>query len=390
MRILLQPFLLIASAFLAGCAGGVRPAHHAHFEKNPDEDRLWRRAAEEEEVLVRSGFLYSEPEVVAYVQSIAERLRPEGLPEEFGFRIYVLRDPHLNAFALPNGAVFLHTGMIARMENEAQLAMLLGHEMTHATHRHALRTTRHARGAGAVGAVLHTTLGGATLGATSLLGGLGAGASVAGYSRGLEREADTYGFELAVAAGYDPEEGGRLFQFLLEDVKEDGRREPFFFGSHPRLVERIQSFEELAARHPRSAPALRREAEFRGVIRPLLWENILLDLRAGRLASAERALDRYEEFHGQEARTLGMRGEICARRNEECASEYWEGALALDATYAPAHRGLGVHYFRREEYSAAAPYLEAYLQLAPDATDRVYIQQYLEQCLNHTSSASDS
>lgn len=385
-----QILLAVTAALLAGCAGGVQPAHQAEFERAKDEEGLWRRAAEEEQILVRSGFLYTDPGLTDYVDSVAQRLRPEGLPEDFQFRIYLLRDPHLNAFALPNGAIFLHTGMVARMENEAQLAMMLGHEMTHATHRHGLQNVRHARGAGAVGALLHTTLGGATFGATSLLGGLGAGASVAGYSRRLEREADVHGFEAAVAAGYHPDEGARLFEFLLEEVEEDGRREPFFFGSHPKLADRLKNFETLAEQHPEAGSAVRGEAEFRAVTRNLLLDNAELDLRAGRLASAERALDRYVDIHSADARSLGLQGEICARRGEPCAAELWQRALALDPDHAPAHRGLGVHFFRNEEFAAAVPHLESYLRLAPDATDRSYIQHYLEQCLNRPPPASES
>ena len=57
----------------------------------------------------------------------------------FDVKIVVIKDPYLNAFAFPNGVIYIHTGMLARMDNEAQLAALLAHEMSHCIHRHTLR-----------------------------------------------------------------------------------------------------------------------------------------------------------------------------------------------------------------------------------------------------------
>jgi hypothetical protein len=104
-----------------------------------DEQRLWLRAEAEQKVINESGFLYEDADLEVYLNEVARKLQsPDdlaGLP----VKILVLKDPHLNAFAFPNGVIYLHSGLLARMDNEAQLAALRGHEITHCTHQHALR-----------------------------------------------------------------------------------------------------------------------------------------------------------------------------------------------------------------------------------------------------------
>src|SRR4030067_1130229 len=90
---------------------------------------------------------------------------------------------------------------------EAQLATLLAHEMTHATHRHAIKQFRDARNKTAFLAVI--TAG--TSGLAAPLGALGTLAAITGYSREQEAEADREGFKLMVKAGYDPGEAPKLF-----------------------------------------------------------------------------------------------------------------------------------------------------------------------------------
>ena len=101
-----------------------------------DEKRLWNRSEEEERSIAKSGMLYQDRELEAYLNGVASKLQPPEAYERIPFRILVLKNPYCNAFALPNGYIYVHTGILARMDNEAQLATLLAHEMTHATHRH--------------------------------------------------------------------------------------------------------------------------------------------------------------------------------------------------------------------------------------------------------------
>ena len=83
---------------------------------------------------------YAELELEAYVNEVTQSLLPaEAKWQGLSLKVQVIQNPLLNAFVLPNGMMYVHTGLLARMDNEAQLAALLGHEITHVTHRHTIK-----------------------------------------------------------------------------------------------------------------------------------------------------------------------------------------------------------------------------------------------------------
>jgi beta-barrel assembly-enhancing protease len=190
---------------LASCATtGLPPigAGEKPFQMEEDERYVWRHAEQIERQINKSGILYEDYQLEAYLNAVAQKLvssqvQASGLTP----RIRIIKHPLLNAFALPNGTVYLHTGMLARMENEAQLATVLGHEMTHFLHRHTVKEMRSAQNKVAFLRVLQVmlTAGAATYEGgqfvqmvgdlTGQMGAVWALASVRGYSRELETEA---------------------------------------------------------------------------------------------------------------------------------------------------------------------------------------------------------
>jgi predicted Zn-dependent protease len=142
---------LVAVSILAtACVTGDVPAIGAGgqpFRPEADERALWARAEKEEGSLLERVIPYDDPLLEDYLARVADRLVPESMRAAGGpaFKVRVLRDPTLNAFAMPNGHIFVHTGLLSRLHNEAQLATILGHEMTHVSHRHALKLSRDAR-----------------------------------------------------------------------------------------------------------------------------------------------------------------------------------------------------------------------------------------------------
>ena len=225
---------------VTGCATtAVEPiAGHQPLALHDDEKRIWARSAEEEKVFLKSGLVYEDAALQAYVNGVAQRLQPPEVLDQVPFKILLLKNSYLNAFAYPNGMVFVHTGIVVRMENEAQLAALLAHEMTHTTYRHALSSFRDIKNKTAALSTMSVVLMGfggiGTL--ASALGTIGTLASVSGYSRQLETEADIEGLKLVVQAGYDPEEAKCIFTLLKKEVEEEKIREPFFFGSQGNVI----------------------------------------------------------------------------------------------------------------------------------------------------------
>src|SRR3989441_638623 len=143
-------WLVIVSLLTVSCASrSVAPmgAGGKRFKPGVDELKLWAQAEKEEEQLQKKSKPYDDPLLDEYLAKFGKKLIPDDVRGAGGrgFKFGVLRDPTLNAFAMPNGRVYIHTGLLARLDNEAQLAMIVGHEMTHVTNRHALSFTRDAQ-----------------------------------------------------------------------------------------------------------------------------------------------------------------------------------------------------------------------------------------------------
>ena len=360
----------------------------ATFQLEDDEQRLWNRAREEQERLDRSGLLYADPELEAYVNEVAQRLLPAAARwQGLSLKVQVIQNPLLNAFVLPNGMMYVHTGLLARMDNEAQLAALLGHEITHVTHRHTIKQFRSIQNKAAFAATLHVTLAGIPFGnVAAMLGTIGTIASVYGYSRDHEREADLEGFKRMERTGYDLNEAPKLFAHLQRDLDPDQeKKEPFFFGTHPRLQERIESYTELLRRRdPRQdSEAWRRRQDevFRQRTHRLLLDNAVMDLRAGRFNTAKAAIEKFLQQDPHHPRGLYHLGEVLRQQGKPehmtRAVQAYEAALQHDPSFPDPLKGLGLLYYKQQQREQALQCFEGYLALAPETVDREYIEGYL-------------
>ena len=133
------PLLLAVLFLVTSCRH--RPSFEAVEEKDialDSEQRLLAHADEESAKFDRSGFLYEDKRLEAYLNAVARKLLVPVKTDKH-IIVKIVRDPVLNAFAYPNGRVYVNTGFLAAMDNEAQLADLLGHEMTHVIRRHTAR-----------------------------------------------------------------------------------------------------------------------------------------------------------------------------------------------------------------------------------------------------------
>ncbi len=379
---LLRPALLAALLLAAGCeTTRVAPATGGDLQLAEDERRLWLRVEQEHRAIEQSGFVASWPEVETYLNDVLRTLHPVPLREGTPFHIRVIVDPTLNAFALPNGAMYIHSGLLARLENEAQLAAILSHEITHATHRHGLLSYRQVKNQTAFLAAF--TVG--TGGIGGLLGGVGVLASVSGYSQDLEREADRVGFRMLVERGYDPREAPQVFRLFRAEAKRSKLKEPFFFGSHPRLSERIASYEQLvAALPPERRQGERRTDAYRAILPRVLVENAAAALRAGDFDFAKSCAELGLELQPDHLAARFQLAETLRRRDAagdaSAALAAYRALVTQDRSHAEAHRGIGLVALKLGEKTEAAAAFRRYLELRPAADDRAYIETYLRQC----------
>ena len=181
-----------------------------------------------------------------YVDGVVDRIertRPGGaVPIES----YIVKDADVNAFTPGGGYLFVNAGLLAAMENEAQFATVVAHEIGHIDRGH-IQAGRARRTGVQLGAAA-AQIGGALLGVdpqlTQLGVGLGAQYAVSSFTREQERDADSTGVRYLAAAGYDVDEGARSFE-VLRRLYGDGSVP--FFASHPPTSERQQVLDQAAA-----------------------------------------------------------------------------------------------------------------------------------------------
>lgn len=213
---------------------------------------------EVDQELVNQFGLYDDEEVANYITELGEivlaesHMRREDTDQKFReteFYFRVLDSPVVNAFALPGGYVYVTRGLMAHLNNEAQLAVVLGHEIGHVAARHASqRAFQQTLGQIAVigGAVLGQELLGLPGESILNLSSQAAQLLFMSYSREAERESDELGVEYSAMHGYAAEEGAEFFTSLKRISEESGQAIPTMLSSHPDPGEREQNIPRLA------------------------------------------------------------------------------------------------------------------------------------------------
>jgi beta-barrel assembly-enhancing protease len=383
--------------------------------------------------LEREGLVLEDEATSAYLNRVGQSLLvPRGLKlENVNWKFRALRDAQPNAFALPNGSVYISTGMLSLMDNESQLAAVLAHEMTHVLHRHTYLQNRSNRKKfltmniiAAVGAYAPGGVPGAVITIVTAVAPFIVMATMFGYSRDLEREADLKGIDMMLAAEYPPEEMVSIMKLLNRDIEGENIR--LFYNDHPALDERIKYLTSyLGARADKVTPQMelnREKAAYFRKMEAVMRHDIQLSINAGRFRSAVFLAERLVDFHpdsenifwvGEAYRTLGPRSaqltekeltnsakkdaakkrekrtveeeerELLAtpagqenwKLHQQKAEESYRKAAASENPVAVAHRGLGMLYEKLGRSNEAVAEYEKYLEILPAATDRERIQK---------------
>jgi predicted Zn-dependent protease len=354
---------------------------------NEDEQMLWQKSEQEQLIFENNGLIYPDQELEDYLNQVAARLKPQSVPEGLVIRVKVIKNAYLNAFAYPNGIIYIHTGLLARMDNEDQLAAVLAHELIHCTQRHALRAFRRYREQPAIlTAVQHALL--KTRGLQEIdrnPGVTGAMAAISGYVRELETEADLLGIELMTAAGYNPKEAFFLFGHMITEIEWEGLEEPTFFGSHPKVQQRVDNLQNLPDPvYLNIRPPIERRETYYAKLGQLFLDNASLDIRLGRFQAAIRGIEKFLQIKPDDSRAFFLLGEIYRQQGQaidtHMALKNYNRAIALDPGYAAPHKGIGLIHYKNGHHALAKKFFESCLQLSPNAPDKAYIQGYLRQC----------
>ncbi|MDQ8179850.1 M48 family metalloprotease [Pelagicoccus sp. SDUM812005] len=211
--------------------------------------------------IVQQMGLYQDDELAAYIRDLGNELlqhsaiKRSDAPEiyqdtEFTFRL--LDSDVVNAFALPGGFVYVTRGLLSHLQNEAQLAVVLGHEIVHVEARHASKQALKQQ-LGQIGLVAGAVIGEQIAENKDFaremvnLGGELFQLATLKYGRDAERESDLHGVEYAAKAGYAAGEGSAFFRSLDRISDKSGQSIPSWMSSHPDPGEREKTIQELAS-----------------------------------------------------------------------------------------------------------------------------------------------
>lgn len=395
--------------------------------------------------LQEKGLVYNDPETTRYLTRVGQAVLPNGPePQGIHWQYFVLRNPIPNSFALPNGSIYVHTGLLAVLQNEAQLAGVLAHEETHVINRHGYLENRSYRKKAEAAMIISGLASAGSIAGGVAEAGLAVllavpsifNSTINGYSRELEQEADLRAVHALVDAGYSAGEMKTFFEVMQQDHDVDLSKKGFY-QDHPKLQDRSRYVGDLAATlQPSTAsPAIEADRyliETESAVR----HDADLEIRAGRARTAVWVMEHIvarddklaDNFYvlGEAYRGLGPRtpkpkpeeltdkgkdearkmmskmtpqeyeaallkapgGQQALESNQQLAEKNYNRALEISPELAGPHRGLGFLYEREDKPEQSVQEFRKYLNLAPTAMDARQIRKRLEALEKGSSSSS--
>ena len=440
--VLLTLSLLVSSLPITASARSV-PAPPPIAAQQPNDEKFAFGKVDEQllseiklldERFEKEGAVYHDTALDAYLTRVGMAIVADKKLENVEWKFRALRDPMPNAFALPNGSIYINTGLLALLDDENQLAAVVAHEVTHVSERHTYLRNRTIRKTVLAINILNTIsnwnpLAGAPGLAVNLIANISPlllTLSIYGYSRDQEKEADLEGLKIASAAGFVPDGMPNSFRSLQRDV--EGEQLTSFYNDHPQLQARINytsssiaadarkltedeaktarddylAVMELVDRH--NVEMAINEGRFRSAVyvsqklvnlRPDSSENVFylaesyrtlgprnaeltskqMTSGAKKKAAKTRAKRTLEELDAELLKT--PEGQEAWKVNSEKAEKLFLRARELNRLNARARRGLGMLYERLDRKEEAASEYAAYLELAPNAIDTERIRRRL-------------
>lgn len=199
------------------------------------------------EILIKSRMpLIEDPEITGYIADLVKKLSEAMPPQPFPLRSFVIQNNAINAFAVPGGMIFVHTGLILNFKHESELVGIIAHELAHVSKRHIASRIEKMQWVSLLSAL--------GMVAGLFLGGDGAEAAMAGsiaasqmamlkYSRDDEREADQVGFNYLTKAGFKADGLMRGLDIIRKNRWMGGSTMPTYMSTHPDVADRVSDME---------------------------------------------------------------------------------------------------------------------------------------------------
>jgi predicted Zn-dependent protease len=349
------------------------PPRFTRPQLDTDEGGLWGLMDREEVRIRRSPLAIHDDKLKGYLRDLTCRLADGHCPD---IRVHAIRMPAFNAAMAPNGMMLVWSGLLLRVENEAQLAAVVGHELGHYLERHQVEQLRAAKDRAVLAQMIGLIggLGGA-------IGRLGVLATLFAFSREHEQRADRLGMRLMQQAGYDGRQAAHVWDNLLGEIKVTGGQEAgersAMFATHPPAAHRREELLKLAGERGGQTHA----QPLREVIAPMRFGWIEDEIKRGQYEESLVLFDRLLKRDPADVEVRYARGEVYRLRDEQedanrALDDLTQASRVLKAP-PETFRSLGLLHRRRADHASAVQAFDKYLVAAPDAPDAMLIKSYL-------------
>ena len=338
-------------------------------------------AAEEEElsrefmnVVLKSVKFVEDPVIVNYINKVGKEIVSVLPPQPFTYHFYIIKEDVYNAFATPAGHIFIYSGLMAAMDNEEELAGIIGHEIAHVLCRHISQKIDRSKKisiatlAGVAAGIFLGAEGAGEVGSAVILGSMAAGQSMTlAYSRKDERQADQIGLKYLTKAGYS----GYGLHTMLGKIRSKhwfGTDQiPAYLTTHPAPEERLAYIGTWLEKNRKKPPPLETDSsEFKRVNTRLvaLYGDETVALRKYKSAVTKNPKNPMANYgYGLVLARIG---------NKKDAVVYIKRALEREAFNPELLVALGRIYFLDGQYQKALTILESAVSIAPDDPEGLF------------------
>jgi predicted Zn-dependent protease len=328
-----------------------------------------------------------QPEVNAYIDRVGQSIAQPSHRPHMPYSFQAVNATYINAYTFPGGTAATTRGILVELDDEAELAALLGHEIGHVNARHAAeRATRGMLASVAlagVGAAVAASDYSQYAGVVNSLGGVGAGALLAHYSRENEREADALGMEYMTRAGHDPDGMTDLMEILVEESERKPGAIEMMFATHPMSEERYRTARQRASTQYSRARGMPRGRErYMDHTAPVRrMKPAIEELQKGEkkmksddFLQAERHFDRALRQAPEDYAGLVMMSKCqIGLKRPERARQFANLASEVNPDEAQAHHVAGIARLMQRDYAGAYGQFRQYERLLPGNPSTVFL-----------------
>ncbi len=392
---------ILAPAFFSGCAVDPVTGRHELMLMTPEEEI----ALDQQQSPYQFSSDYGpvqDKKLNQYLHQVGTALSAKSHRPEMPFSFRAVNATYINAYAFPGGSIAATRGILVELDNEAELAALLAHEIGHVNARHtAERVTK--------GALVNVLVSSASIATSAAgfgtyggliqdLGGIGAGALLAHYSRDNEREADSLGMEYIISSGYTPQGMVGLMKVLLENGHRNPSAIEMMFSTHPMSEERYQTavldaegmYKELLSAPDHRERYLDKTAELRSIKEAITsLQNSEKAMRKKEYLQAEQEIIKALKTAPDDYAALVMMAKckLAQDKNRE-AEEYALRAGEIYPQEAQSHVVSGVTSILNNKYEQAYTKFTEYDRLLPGNPQIVFFQGLSQEGMDNTKNAA--